>query len=128
MVNGGITYNLTYVIEDNVLQYEGLLEFNLVSKLICFGANGVSVFQGAKSDVTTQVMEKFTPYMLGVHLWCTLNNSFGSNGADVCTNLLYYENFPIYCRYQILEPTKESKGCKCIVNMKIAQQTPTTKP
>ncbi len=63
MVNGGTTNNLT----NNVLQYEGLLESNLVSKFISFGANGVLVFQGAKNGVTTQVREKFAPYMLGVH-------------------------------------------------------------
>ncbi len=52
---------------DNVFQYGGLLEFELASKLISFGANGVSIFQGAKIGVTTQLKEKFSPYMLGVH-------------------------------------------------------------
>jgi hypothetical protein len=52
---------------DNVFQYGGLLESDLVSKLISFGANGVSIFQGAKRSVTTQLKEKFAPYMLEVH-------------------------------------------------------------
>jgi hypothetical protein len=44
LVNGGTTNNLTKVIVDNVLQYGGLSKFDLVSKLISFGANGVLVF------------------------------------------------------------------------------------
>jgi hypothetical protein len=44
LVNGGTIDNLTKVIVDNVLQYEGLSKFDLVSKLIGFGANGVLVF------------------------------------------------------------------------------------
>ncbi len=52
---------------DNVLQYGGLLEFNLASKLISFSVDGVLIFQGAKSGVTTQLKNKFAPYMLGVH-------------------------------------------------------------
>jgi len=44
LVNGGTIDNLTKVIMDNVLQYEGLSKFDLVSKLISFGAHGVLVF------------------------------------------------------------------------------------
>jgi hypothetical protein len=36
-------------------------------KLISFGANGVIVFQGIKSDVTMQIQEKYAPHMVGVH-------------------------------------------------------------
>jgi hypothetical protein len=67
LVNGGTTNNLTKVIMESVLQNGGLYKFNLVSKLISFGANGVSIFQGGKSGVTTQLKEKFVPYMLSVH-------------------------------------------------------------
>ncbi len=38
-------------------------------------------------------------------------------------NFYQYGNLPIYYNYQILEPTKELEGCKCI-NMRIAQHTP----
>jgi hypothetical protein len=44
LVNGGTTNNLTKVLMDNVLQYGGLSESNLVSKLISFGAYEVLVF------------------------------------------------------------------------------------
>jgi hypothetical protein len=67
LINGGTIDSFTNVIVGNVLQYGGLLESNLASKLINFGAYGVSIFQGAKSGVTAQLKEKFAPYMLGVH-------------------------------------------------------------
>ncbi len=53
LVNGGIVNNLTKVIVDNVLQYGGLSKFDLASKLISFATDGVVIFQGAKSGVTT---------------------------------------------------------------------------
>jgi hypothetical protein len=64
VVNSGITDNLTKVIMHSVPQYGGLLESNPVLKLVSFGANGVLVFQGAESGVTTQFKKKFVPYML----------------------------------------------------------------
>jgi hypothetical protein len=51
----------------NVLQFGGLSEIDLTSKLISFGANGVSNFQGAKTCVITQFLKKHAPFMLGVH-------------------------------------------------------------
>jgi hypothetical protein len=50
-----------------VFQYGGLLESYLPSKLKKIGVDGVLVSQGAKSGVTTQLRENFSPYMLGVH-------------------------------------------------------------
>ncbi len=52
---------------DSVLQYGGLLEFDLVLKLISCGADEISVFKCAKSGFTTQLNEKNFPYMVGVH-------------------------------------------------------------
>jgi hypothetical protein len=36
-------------------------------KLVCFGVDGVSTFQGHKSGVTTQIREKYAPFTLGIH-------------------------------------------------------------
>jgi hypothetical protein len=44
LVNGGIVNNLTKVTMENVLQYGRLSKFDLASKLISFGSNGVSIF------------------------------------------------------------------------------------
>jgi hypothetical protein len=63
LVNVGITDNFTKVKVDNVGQYGGLSEFDLVSKLISFGVDRVSIFQSVKSGVTTQLKEKFAPWL-----------------------------------------------------------------
>jgi len=55
MVSGGTTDSLTKVIVANVLQFGGLLKTNLASNLIGFGVDGVSIFQGTKIIVTTQL-------------------------------------------------------------------------
>ncbi len=57
-----------------------------------------------------------------------VDNLFRSHGTDVYTKFLHYGDFPIYCNYQILRSTKELEGCICIVDTKITQKTPTTKP
>jgi hypothetical protein len=56
-----------------------------------------------------------------------IDSPFGSHGVDVCTKLLHYGDFPMYYNYQILGLVEKSEGCRCVVNTKIAQQTPTTK-
>jgi hypothetical protein len=40
---------------------------DIFMKLVSFGANGVIVFQGIKSDATMQIQEKYAPHMVGVH-------------------------------------------------------------
>jgi hypothetical protein len=64
---GATTNNLTKVIVRSLLQYGGLFETNILFKLINFGANGVLIFQGAKTSVITQLKETHPPFMLGVH-------------------------------------------------------------
>jgi hypothetical protein len=60
--------NLTDMIM-TTLRYHGGLEGDdvIAEKLLCFGADGAAVFQGARSGVTTQLTEKFAPYLMGVH-------------------------------------------------------------
>jgi len=65
MVSGGTTDSLTKVIVANVLQFGGLLKTNLASNLIGFGVDGVSIFQGTKIIVTTQLWKKHAPSCLG---------------------------------------------------------------
>ncbi len=50
----------------SLLQYGGLYETNLTSKLITFGVDGASIFQEAKICVITQFKAKHAPFMLGV--------------------------------------------------------------
>jgi hypothetical protein len=45
----------------------GLIREEIASKLVCFGVDGVSTFQGHKSGVTTQIREKYAPFTLDIH-------------------------------------------------------------
>jgi hypothetical protein len=67
VVEGSHVDNLTKVIVKSLLLYGGLLEFDLALKLICFGVDGVMMFQGSKTKVTVQLKEKHVPFLLGVH-------------------------------------------------------------
>jgi hypothetical protein len=71
---GAIANNITKVIVGNLLQYGGLFKTNSVSKLISFGANGVLVLQGVKTNVVTQLKKTHTPFMLGVHCFAHKTN------------------------------------------------------
>jgi hypothetical protein len=39
----------------------------IACKLVCFGVDGVSTFQGHKTGVTTQIREKYAPFSNGIH-------------------------------------------------------------
>ena len=43
----------------------GLDTATVARKLLCFGADGVSMMQGHRIGVTTQLKEKFAPFMQG---------------------------------------------------------------
>jgi hypothetical protein len=62
----GTSSHLTSVIMHALLGEGGLTHEEIASKLVCFGADGVSTFQGSKSGVTTQIREKWAPFCLGV--------------------------------------------------------------
>jgi hypothetical protein len=49
------------------MEFGGLSETNLVNKLVCFGTNKVTVFQGGKNGVIAQIMQKHAPFVSGVH-------------------------------------------------------------
>ncbi len=51
----------------SLLTYNGLSKFDLASKLVCFGVDGVTTFQGSKIGVTVELKKNHAPLMLGVH-------------------------------------------------------------
>jgi hypothetical protein len=46
-VEGSNAQNLIKVIMDTLMAISGLIEVEVLQKLLCFGANGVNIFQGA---------------------------------------------------------------------------------
>jgi hypothetical protein len=63
----GTSDHLTSVIMHVLLVEGGLSREEIASKLVCFGADGVSTFQGSKTGVTTQIREKWAPFTLGAN-------------------------------------------------------------
>ena len=50
-----------------VLNHLGLEQLEVAKCLICFGADGASVFQGSRNGVTVQMKEHVAPFMFGIH-------------------------------------------------------------
>jgi hypothetical protein len=67
IVNGGTYGNLTSVIIRSLVVFGGMLETNIVNKIICFWANSVVVFQGLKTGVTFQLVCKHCPFVVGIY-------------------------------------------------------------
>jgi hypothetical protein len=59
--------NRTGMIIDQLFMYGGLLQQQLGKKLIFFGADGATVFQGARSGVIRHLMEGFIPFVIPMH-------------------------------------------------------------
>ncbi len=47
---------LTIIITENLVKFEDLIEIELAQKLVFFKDDGVIIFQGVKTRVTTQLM------------------------------------------------------------------------
>jgi hypothetical protein len=68
MTSGGATADmLTQTIIGALSSNGGLEATDLAGKLLCFGADGASAFQGHKNGVVKQMREKYAPFVLGVH-------------------------------------------------------------
>jgi hypothetical protein len=67
VIKGSRGDNLTKVIMEALMICGGVPKNQIAQKLICFGANGVDVFQGIKSGVTKQIKENYALHSIGVH-------------------------------------------------------------
>ncbi len=59
--------NLIEVIMVALMKCGGLTREKVAKKLLCFGANGASIFQGGNTNVTKQIKDVWAPFSLGVH-------------------------------------------------------------
>ncbi len=57
MVDGATSNNMKHILVDVMILYGDLTQKNIASKLITFGVNGVSVFQGVKINVIVQLKD-----------------------------------------------------------------------
>ncbi len=75
-IDGLGSNNLTQVIMNFMMKGGELSKVKLSKKLVCFGVDGVNVFQGSKIGVTKQIKNSWAPFSMGVH--CVAH----------CTNLI----------------------------------------
>jgi len=54
IVDGGTSNNLINVIICSLVVFCGMFKIDVYNKLVCFGADGVTVFQGLKNGVIVQ--------------------------------------------------------------------------
>jgi len=71
IIEGSGSDNLTKVIMEALMIGGGVATDQIVQKLICFGANGVNVFQSTKNGVTKQIKENMYLILLGPIVWPT---------------------------------------------------------
>jgi hypothetical protein len=50
-----------------LIVFGGLLKMDIVNKVVYFGVDGVTIFQGLKTGVTVQLMAKYSLYIVGIH-------------------------------------------------------------
>ncbi len=74
VVEGLGSDNLTKVIMEALIIGGGVLRNQIVQKLICFGANGIYVFQGTKNGVTKQIKENYVLHSIKVHYMAHCTN------------------------------------------------------
>jgi hypothetical protein len=55
------------MIRNLVKGFGGLFDHDLVTKVVCFGADGATTFQGIRTGVATQLKNKHSPFCILVH-------------------------------------------------------------
>jgi len=66
-LDGVTSTNLTKLIMWNLVEFGGMIETNVANKLVCFGADGVTNFEGLRYGVTMKLMQNHVPFVSGVH-------------------------------------------------------------
>jgi len=66
-VDGATFNNLSVVIVCFLIVFGGLLEMDITNKVVYFGVDGVTIFQGLKTGVTIQFMAKDSFYIVDIH-------------------------------------------------------------
>jgi hypothetical protein len=64
LADGATANNLTDMLMGSLEVKGGLDKEVVASKLICFGADGCSVFQGSRNGITIQIQKKLHPLHL----------------------------------------------------------------
>lgn len=66
----------------------------MAERMVCFGADGVSVFQGLRTGVTMQLKQQHAPFMIGVHCMAHQTNL----AVEPLSNLPMVEKLEMLCQ------------------------------
>ncbi len=128
IVNGGTSNNLIYVIIHSLAIFRGMLKTDIINKVVYFGVNSVTIFQGLKIGVAVQLVSKHYPFVVRIHYMAHLCNlviqtlstlTFVAKIESLFSSMyIYYNQSP----KRHLECTKlakviESRGLKILKNI-----------
>ena len=127
--DGATSNNLTTVIMDALSMGGGVSDAEIAERLLYFGVDGVSSFQGLKTGVTVQIKSKYAPFVIGVHCCAHRLNlaaqSLSSNTVMhsveevLRTTHKYFAYSPKKAaEFKALAQQLESKGLKMLKNVK----------
>jgi len=113
---------------ESLAKFGGLNETKVANTLVCFGANKLTIFQGFKFGVTTQLMHKHAPFVSSVHFMAHCTNMVVQTFsgltlvAKIETLLVGMYNFFTHSLKWALEASKlieilECKGNKILKNI-----------
>ncbi len=66
-MDGATSNNFIVMIIHSLIVFGGLLEMDIANKVVCFRADGITIFQGLKTSATIQLMAKHNPYIVNIH-------------------------------------------------------------
>jgi hypothetical protein len=126
--DGGTANNLTDMLIGALELKGGLDKDAIASKLLCFGADGCSAFQGSKNGVTVQIQKNFAPFASGVHCHAhkinlavkTLSQLDVFHSIEELMRLshAYFAHSPKkYSEYKSFAQTIDTKGLKLLKNV-----------
>ncbi len=122
--------NLTLLIMNFLMTQGGLKKKELVTRLVCFGVDGVSTFQGLKFGIIVQIQNWYSPFVTNVHCMAHQINlvvqTFSSLPLFSCIESLlwciyaYFNHNPKrHLKFDKLVEIMETKGNKILWNIKI---------
>jgi hypothetical protein len=112
------------------LHWHGRIEDKvLAARLVCFRADGVSVFQGCRSGITQQLRDQDAPFLLGVHCMAHRTNltveplsnlPVVSKLESLCQSLYtcFIMSSKKHLEFQKLADIVETKGLRMLRNVK----------
>jgi hypothetical protein len=114
---------------ETLMTQGGLTKDMIGKKLMTFGANGVSIFQGVKSRVTKQISDGWAPHSMGEHCMAhqtnlmiqTLSHLSMVNRIEGLLSTLYNyfcKSPKRYLEFSKLTKVMETKGAKILKDVK----------